>query len=187
LLLLLAVIWWSHRKSLSPLRGARRTAALAARAAIVLALVALSEPRWMGTTSRQEIPLLVDQSASVGNAAVSAAADFLQKADFGPADKGWIGFAGKGRIFPTLDDLKKADPKSLAPGETRLDTTARASLFRNGIRISSRQIDLKKGGNDIGFEDRAGGTRTLALAPPFLPARLHRRCRHPPLAGLKDD
>lgn len=246
LLLLLAFIWWSHRKSLSPLRGARRTAALMARAVIVLALVlALSEPRWMGTTSRQEILLLVDQSASVGNAAVSAAADFLQKADFGPADKGWIGFAGKGRVFPTLDDLKKADPKSLAPGETRLDTalglasagfrpgrvktivlfsdgvntgappaveslkaqgirvhvvplplpdrpevlvhdarapvsvrkdeplrvdagirstrdtTAKASLFRNGIRISSRQIDLKKGGNDIGFEDRAGGEKLL--------------------------
>jgi uncharacterized membrane protein/uncharacterized protein YegL len=246
LLLLLVPVWWWHRNSLAPLRGSRRTVALLVRASIIVALVlALSEPRRMGTTAKQEILLLVDQSASVGNAAVSAASEFLAKADFGAADKAWIGFGGKGRIFPTLDDLKKADPKPLAPGETRLDsalglaaagfrpgrvktivlfsdgvntggspainslkaqgvrihvvptvlpdqpevlvhdvrapvsvrkdeplgidagirstrdTPARVSLFRNGIRVASRQADLKKGGNDIHFEDRAGGEKLL--------------------------
>lgn len=246
LLLLLPILWWWHRKSLSPLRGLRRTASLLVRCLVALALVlALSEPRWMGTTAKQEILLLVDQSASVGSSAVSAATDFLQKADFGKADNAFIGFAGKGRIFPVLDDLKKADPKPLVPGETRLDgalglasagfrpgrvktvvlfsdgvntgnppavdslkaqgirvhivpldlpdrpevlvhdvrapvsvrkdeplrveatiqstrdTTAKVSLFRNGVRISSRQTDLKKGGNDIHFDDRAGEEKLL--------------------------
>jgi len=244
--LLLPLLWHWHRRSLSPLRGRRRTASFVLRAAVAIALVlALSEPRWKGTTTRQEILLLVDQSASVRNAAVTAAEDFLRKARFDDADKNWIGFAGKGRVFPSLEELRKADPGSLSPGETRIDgalglavagfrpgrvrtvvlfsdgvntgapppwnslkdqgvrvhvvpvtlpdrpevlvhdvrapasvrrdeplrieatiqstrdTPARASLFRNGVRISSRETTLRPGGNKIAFEDRAGEEKLL--------------------------
>lgn len=245
-LLLLPILWWWHRQSLSSLRGHRRTASFLVRSVIVFALVfALSEPRWTGRTTRQEVLLLVDQSASVHGAAVTAAEDFFKKADFGSADKGWIGFAGKGHVFSSWDDLKKSDPNSLVPGETRLDgvlglaaagfrpgrvktvvlfsdgvntgnppsleslkaqgvrvhvvpvalpdqpevlvhdvrapvsvrkdeplriettlrstraTQAKVSLFRNGIRIASRQMEIKPGGNEISFEDRAGDEKLL--------------------------
>ncbi|MEX1118098.1 MAG: VWA domain-containing protein [Terrimicrobiaceae bacterium] len=246
LLLVLGALWWWHQRSLAPLRGHRKLAAFLARGLVVVAIIfALSEPRWMATTTKQEVLLLVDQSASVGASGVEAASKFLETADFGSAEVAWIGFGEKGRIFKTFDDLKNADPGLVENGGTRLDnvlglasaafrpgrvkslvvfsdgvntggppaidslrasdirvhavpvippdlpevlvrhvnapgsvrkneplslkaslrstrvTGAKVGLFRNGIRVSSRHVNLAVGDNDITFEDRAGDEKLL--------------------------
>ncbi len=246
LLFVLAPLWWWHKHSLAPLRGHRKLKAFLARVLVVIAIIfALSDPRWMSITKKQEVLLLVDQSASVGSAALDSASAFLETADFASSEVAWVAFAERGRIFKTLDDLNKADSKLVEPDGTRLDgvlglasaafrpgrvkslvlfsdgvntggspaieslkaadirvhvvpvippevpevlvrhvsapvsvrkdeplgiaaslrstlaTDAKVSLFRNGIRISSRNIKLKVGDNDLAFEDRAGNEKLL--------------------------
>jgi len=246
LLLVLPALWWWNKRSLAPLRGRRKLAAFLARGLVIAAVIfALSEPRWMATTKKQEVLLLVDQSASVGRASLESAAEFLKTAEFASAEVAWVAFGEKGRIFKTFDDLKNADPALVEKGGTRLDgvlglasaafrpgrvkslvlfsdgvntggppameslkasdihvhvvpitppdlpevlvrhvnapssvrkdeplsieaslrstrlTAAKVSLFRNGIRIAFRAINLAVGDNDVAFEDRAGEEKLL--------------------------
>ncbi len=136
LLVLLPLVWWWHRRSIAPLRGLRKIFALGVRLAVLILLVlALSEPRWSGTTERQEVLFVVDQSRSLDKMAVDAAGEFLAGADWSKVDSAWLGFAGQSRIFSSLDDLKNADPTLLKTDETRLDTALAlaAASFRPGV------------------------------------------------------
>jgi len=247
LLLLLPLVWWVHARSIAPLRGRRRLATVLIRSVLVVLLVsALVEPRWVRSSDREEVMLLVDESRSVDGKAVEAAEKFAREANFAGADVVWMGFAGGGRIFRGIEELKKADPTDMRPAETRLDTAlslaaanfrpgrvktvvlfsdgvatggddrlggilkeqavrvhavpvappdrpevlvrevaapasvraneplqvtatvqtnrpgpADIDLFRNGVRIATRKVDLKNGPNDVRFEDRAGNEKLL--------------------------
>lgn len=123
LLFLLPFLWWWHKRSIAPLRGRRRLASFIVRTLLAtLVILALAELRWMSSTDRQEVLLLVDRSTSMGKAALDEAEKFAAAADFGNADVGWMAFGGSGRIFRTLEDLKKAPPEEINPLATRLDT-----------------------------------------------------------------
>ncbi|MBN8709286.1 MAG: hypothetical protein BGO12_18895 [Verrucomicrobia bacterium 61-8] len=246
-LLLLPLVWWVHARSIAPLRGRRRLATVLIRSVLVVLLVsALVEPRWVRSSDREEVMLLVDESRSVDGKAVEAAEKFAREANFAGADVVWMGFAGGGRIFRGIEELKKADPTDMRPAETRLDTAlslaaanfrpgrvktvvlfsdgvatggddrlggilkeqavrvhavpvappdrpevlvrevaapasvraneplqitatvqtnrpgpADIDLFRNGVRIATRKVELKNGPNDVRFEDRAGNEKLL--------------------------
>lgn len=191
LLLLLPVLpligWW-WRRSIAPLRGGRRTASLVLRMGVLLFLIlAMSEPRWRGKTDREEVLLLVDQSLSLGDHGLEAAAAFLEKADFAGADTGWIGFAGSARVARSLQELREADPDPLLPRETRLDTAlALASAsFRPG-RVKT--LVLFSDGAATGPEPdaatlEAAGIRlhVVPVEPPDRPEVLVRSVTAPPV------
>ncbi len=185
-LALLPLLWWWHRRTIAPLRGFRRTAAFAVRALVATALIAaLAEPRWISSSDKQEVLLLVDQSRSVDNAALEAAEKFAAEADFGGADIAWMGFGGGGRIFRSLDELKKSDPGLIDPLRTRIDTAlalATAS-FRQG-RVKT--IVLFSDGNSTGSPDTAASlaaqnvrVHAVPIAPADRPEVLVREVRVP--------
>ncbi len=119
----LALLAWWHLRSIGPLRAGRRNLAFAMRCVVFLLLVlALSEPRWMGRSTKREVLLLVDQSRSLDAAGLEAAQAFAAKADFAGAETAWIGFGGKGRVAREAEELRKGDPARVQPDETRLDT-----------------------------------------------------------------
>lgn len=193
LLLLLPLLWWWHRRSLSPLRGRRRLVSFVLRATVVLLLVlALSEPRWQSTTHREEVLLLVDQSRSVDRAALEAAEKFANDADFGDADRAWLGFAGGARIFRSVDDLKKADSQVLNPTETRLDTalSLAAASFHPG-RVKTVVL-FSDGVTTAGESDAAAlatqGVRVhvVPVPPPDRAEVLVRDVQVPPAVRAKE-
>lgn len=246
LLLVLPLIWWLSQRSLAPLQGRRRLAACLVRLLVcTLVILALAEPRWRGTTRQQQVILMVDQSLSVGDAALKEAESFAGKADFGSASTAWVSFAGQTRIWPDREALQGGDENLLVRDETRLDRalalasasfdagvvktlvlfsdgvstghppdakaladlgirlhtvpvtpeakpevlvrevlapasvreeeplaiesviqssspgSATVDLFRNGVRIASRPLDLRKGANLIRFDDRAEKEKLL--------------------------
>jgi uncharacterized membrane protein/uncharacterized protein YegL len=100
---------------------------------------ALAEPRWQSSTQKEEILLLVDQSMSVDGTALEAAGKFVAEANFAGAETAWMAFGGSGRIFRTLDDLKKADRKLVEPQESRIATAlalASASFHSGHIKTA---------------------------------------------------
>jgi len=245
-LLLLPLIWWGHHRSISPLRGRRKLASAMTRCLVVLFLVlALSEPRWLGATDREQVILMVDRSSSVGDVALEQAQAFAEDADFNGAEVAWLAFGGSGKIAADLDALEEVGEGEIRPEQTRLDTAfglagagfrtdrvrtavlfsdgnetagvvdpeglaaagirihsvpvippeqpevlvrevsapqavraneplriegviqssvageAEVDLFRNGVRVASRHLELGEGSNPVEFEDRAGSEKLL--------------------------
>jgi Ca-activated chloride channel family protein len=110
---------------LSPLRGTRRKIAFGARWLVLILLVlAMTEPRWLGTTQRQHILVAVDRSHSVGDAAVEVARKFAESANFDGADVGWMAFGASGRIYATLEELMEASTDAVGTDRTDFGTAA---------------------------------------------------------------
>ncbi len=186
LLVLLALVWWRHRRSLSPLRGKRRLASVLIRCLCVLLIVlALAEPRWMSSTTKEEVLLLVDQSFSVEKSGVEAAEKFAKEADFGDAEKAWLSFGGSGHIFKSIDDLKKADRAAIDPLQTRIDTAlslATANFHQGRVKTVVLFSDgLSTGDTKIASALAAQGVRVhvVPVGPPDHPEVLVREVQVP--------
>lgn len=186
LLALLALVWWRHRRSLSPLRGRRRLASVLIRCLCVLLIVlALAEPRWMSSTNREEVLLLVDQSFSVEKSAVEAAEKFAKEANFGDAEKAWLSFGGSGHIFKNIEDLKKADRAAIDPLQTRIDTAlslATANFHQGRVKTVVLFSDgLSTGDTKIASVLAAQGVRVhiVPVGPPDHPEVLVREVQVP--------
>ncbi len=181
-----ALLWWSHRRSIGPLRGRRRGVALAVRMGMVLLLVlALGEPRWKGSTREREVLFLVDQSRSLEKAALEKAEAFAASADLAGVQTAWIGFGGRGRVGRTADALKQGDPAVIRPEETRLDTalSLAAATFRSG-HVKSVVL-FSDGISTGGVVDAAPlvaqqiRVEVVPVAPPERPEVLVREVRAP--------
>lgn len=193
LLALVPLLFWWHRRSLTPLRGKRRLALGLVRCLVAtLLILALAEPRWLSSTDQEEVLLLVDQSFSVENSAVEAAEKFAAQADFGDADKAWLSFGGGGRIFKTMQDLKKSDRSGIIPLETRLDTAfslATASFHPGKAKTAVLFTDgVSTGEPDIATTLAAQGVRVhvVPVSPPDHPEVLVREVRAPPSVRAKE-
>ncbi|MFV0338340.1 MAG: VWA domain-containing protein [Chthoniobacterales bacterium] len=245
-LLFLPLVWWLARYSAVPLGRRRKFISLCLRMLILsLLMLALSEPRWISSTQKEQIIIMVDLSRSTRASALAAAKEFAEKTDFGDAEVLWMGFAGKSTFEDGLEELEKVPPKSLldnqtalnealgvaaasfrddrvktlilfsdgnstdgkpetaglaardiqlnaiptsppeddevlvrsvrAPASARKNEPVRISgeirsnvtgptevnLFRNGVRVATRKIELKKGMNSVEFDDRAGEEKLL--------------------------
>lgn len=187
LLLLVPLVWWVHARSIAPLRGRRRLATVIIRSVLIVLLVfALSEPRWVRPSDREEVILLVDESRSVDGKAVEAAEKFAREADFAGADVVWMGFAGGGRIFRGIEELKKADPADVRPAETRFDMalSLASANFRPG-RVKSVVVfsdGVATGGDEKQFsllKEQAIRVHAVPVAPPDRPEVLVREVNAP--------
>lgn len=188
LLLLLPLFWWWHRRSLSALGPVRRFAALSARMLIFLLVVfALSEPRRIGQTDEGQVFLLVDRSASVGDAAMEKAKEFLEQADFAGAETDWLAFAGLGRIRAQLADLEEVDPERLEPSQTWIDSAISLAVanFRPGrVRTMVLFSDGVTTGGEVDvfrLAEQDIRVHVVPVSPPDNPEVLVREVRAPAL------
>lgn len=185
-LLVLPALWWWHFRSLSPLRGIRKTGVLIIRMlAVVLLTIALAEPRWIGSTQQEEVFLVVDQSTSVGDAAMEAADAFLADANFDGATTAWLAFGGQSRIFSSKEELDASDSSGIDPSQTRIDTalSLAAASFRPGhVRTAVLFSDGVTTADALNVEALAAqGVRVhvVPVAPPDQPEVLVREVRAP--------
>jgi len=73
-LLSLLWLWYWQQRSVALATPWRRGLSLGLRVAtVVLVVVALADPRWLGTTTRQHVVWLIDASRSVDGAALAKA------------------------------------------------------------------------------------------------------------------
>jgi len=186
LLLLVPLVWWGYQRSISPLRGRRKLASAIVRCVVIVLLVlALSEPRWLGETAREQVILMVDRSRSIGDHALERARQFAAAADFDGADVSWIVFGGTGKIAPDLEALEEIPDADIQPDQTRLDTAF--GLTSAGFRTDRvRTAVLFSDGNPTAGSAAADDLQardirlhTVAITPPEQPEVLVREVNAP--------
>jgi uncharacterized membrane protein len=118
----LYLVWLRARDSIALFTPQRRKLSWILRSvAVVLLVLALTDPRWLQPSERQHVLWLVDVSRSVGKEGISIAATFIAQANkAGTIDSQSIGaFAGQAAILPDADALQKLNPATL--DDTRTD------------------------------------------------------------------
>src|SRR5436190_6052084 len=119
-LLGLGLIAWWHRHTLAPFSPLRRRVSLALRSAIfLLAVFALTEPRWMQQRRETHVIWLVDVSRSAGAAAIEAAQKLAAQAT-GVKSQSWIAFAGRPALAKDGKSISALAPSTLADDRTDL-------------------------------------------------------------------
>jgi Mg-chelatase subunit ChlD len=144
---LAAFLVWQSRRTLAPLSPRRRRASLAARLGLfLLLLLALADPRWLGTTRQQSVAFLVDTSDSVRASALAAAtkasaslppAFTAANASRDPDSARWLAFAGSTQVVAGPAALAEFDRRPLVPSRTDLASALRlahASLPADRVR-----------------------------------------------------
>lgn len=185
-LALLPLVWWWGRRSIAPLRGKRRTASMLLRCTVLgLLVLALAEPRWLGSTTREQVFLLVDRSSSIGEEALEKARAFVESADFNGAEVVWLPFAGRGKMAADLEEVESILPDELVPDATRLDTAL--GLAAAGFRTDrSKTVVLFSDGNPTAgalpaqtLADQGIRVHAVPVSPPDQPEVLVRRAEAP--------
>lgn len=191
LLLPLAVLLWVfQRHSPAPLAGRRRIVSLALRVAIFACLcLALSDPKWLGSTRKTHFLWTIDVSRSVGDKAMTAADAFIKAAgDLPPgSSQSRLYFAGQARPFPDKPDPKKFRPDELDDEQTDLAAAAQFAtasfpmdkartlvMFTDGVETEgdfARQIKL--------LRDEGIRVFTVPVTPPDKPEVLVRSVSAP--------
>lgn len=150
LLLPLGVLLWLwQRNSPAPLVARQRAISFGLRLAVfVCVCLALSDPRWSGSTRRTHVMWIVDMSRSVGDTAMKRAADFVSKVTDRPAgsSESWLLFAKDARPFTDQEETTNILPKSLGADATDIskalqfatasfpmDKARTAVLFSDGV------------------------------------------------------
>ncbi len=132
--------------------------------------------------------MLVDESASVGEAAEGVAKEFAEGADFGGADVAWMAFAGDGRVAGDAAALDEVDREALDPSRTRVDVALAltAASFRPGrVRTAVVFSDgVDTGGAEVGelatgLAERGIRVHVVPVTPPDEPEVLVREVRVP--------
>jgi Ca-activated chloride channel family protein len=119
-LLGLGLIAWGHWHTLAPFSPRRRRVSLALRSAIfILAVFAVTEPRWMQQRRETHVIWLVDVSRSAGAAAI-AAAQKLAAQTTGVKSQSWIAFAGRPALAKDGSGVAEIAPTTLQDDRTDL-------------------------------------------------------------------
>jgi len=141
---LAAYLVWQSRRTLAPLSPRRRRASLTARLVLFfLLLLALADPRWLGTTREKSVAFLIDASDSLRASALTAATTasaklppaFTDARD--PDSARWLAFAGTSQVLAGPSALASLDRRPLVPSRTDLASALRlahASLPADRVR-----------------------------------------------------
>ena len=121
--LLLPILWWWQRRSLSPLTRRQRLISLILRSSIMaLVVAALTEPLWLSERRATHVFWAVDVSRSVGGEAVRTATNFVAAANKagGIESSGWLAFAGRAATLKNEIALGELAPRTLRDDATNL-------------------------------------------------------------------
>src|SRR5438046_1905980 len=113
------IIWW-HRHTLAPFSPGRRRLSFVVRSVIyILAVLALTEPRWMQQRRETHVIWLADVSRSAGKAAVEAAQKLATQAT-DVKSQSWIAFAGRPALAKDGKSVAELAPSTLQDDRTDL-------------------------------------------------------------------
>lgn len=191
---LAAFLVWQSRRTLAPLSPRRRLASLAARLLLFFLLVlALADPRWLGTTRQQSVAFLIDTSDSVRASALAAATktsatlppSFTANSD--PDASRWLAFAGTARALSGPDAFADFDRRPLVPSRTDLASALRlahASLPADRVRsivVFTDGVTEPAAWDSLAASLAADDIRVIpvAVTPPDDPEALVRALRAP--------
>lgn len=194
---LAAFIVWQSRRTLAPLSPRRRRASLAARLGLFALLVlALADPRWLGTTRQQSVAFLVDASDSVRASALAAATKTAASlppaftaagSSRDPDSARWLAFAGSTQVVAGPAALAEFDRRPLVPSRTDLASALRlahASLPADRVRsivVFTDGVAEPAAWDSLAASLAADDIRVIpvAVTPPDDPEALVRSLRAP--------
>ncbi len=129
-LLSLLWLWYWQQRSVALATPWRRGLSFGLRVATVLFVVlALADPRWLGTTTRQHVVWLIDASRSTDGAALAQAQSLISQvgeAENAPDSQSYVLFGQEAQTLGGTEDLAKA---SLAQGQDMATDLAGALGF----------------------------------------------------------
>ncbi|MEM1059197.1 MAG: VWA domain-containing protein [Verrucomicrobiota bacterium] len=104
-------LWYWHGRSVALATPWRRALSLGLRIAVVVCMVlALSDPRWLGTTGREHVVWLVDASRSTDGAALARAEELMAESSGadGPASQSVALFGRGAEALSGADEIEGA-------------------------------------------------------------------------------